>query len=234
MKNILVKRFKKVVGYILHYISKARVSFAPNLFLKAEQFWNEVGIEGMQKHPGYAEYSKILRSYIPDNARVLDVGCNKGFETKIISQNNQVVGIDAYKYFIMIAKSRGVDARVMDFHDMTFDAEFDCVYSNNSLEHAKYPDKMVQGVLRALKPGGTFVVGLPLDGNNLSVKDPAHFFRAVENDVVSLIEKCGFKVEYREVIDTKKRWGWENPSSMNTIFIGVARKPKHEPVLPGV
>lgn len=215
---------KRIAGLVLHYISRARVRIAPNFFTRAEQFWNEMGIEGMQKHSGYAAFAAILRSRIPTGVRVLDLGCNKGFETNIIGKTNPVVGVDAYASFVKVASKRGVDARVMDFHNLKFSQEFDCVYSNNSLEHAKFPEKVVQGVFRALKPGGLFIVGMPLDGNNPKTKDPAHFFRATAQDAISLLEKNGFAITHQEVIDTKVRWNWENQPANNQMLICVAKK----------
>lgn len=220
----MIKLIKKFVAHILHYISCVRVTIAPNLFLKAEQFWHEIGIEEMHKHPGYAAFSAMLRAYIPPGARVLDLGCNKGLETKIISRTNSVVGIDVYLFFIKIEKKRGVDARVMDFHNLKFSEEFDCVYSNSSLEHAKYPEKVIKGVYKALKLGGIFIIGMPLDGYNLRIKDPAHFFRAKEDDVVLLLERNKFRIVHKEVIDTKQKWNWEIPPSLNKMLLCVAKK----------
>jgi SAM-dependent methyltransferase len=197
---------------------------APNFFLKIEQYLHERKIEKMHEYPAYAKLSKILRSYIPPKVRVLDLGCNKGLETMVISKTNSVVGIDFFSSFVRIARKRGVEAYVMDFHQLKFFEEFDCVYANNVLEHARFPEKVIKKVHQALKKGGLFIIGMPLDGYNLRVKDPAHFFRATEKDVFRLLEKEGFNIFRKEVIDTKKRWNWEIPPSNNKFLICVAEK----------
>lgn len=219
-----VKPWQKIAARLLNYLARIRVTIAPNFYIRGEQFFHEMVIERMQGHPGYAAFSAMLRSYIPIGVKTLDLGCNKGLETKIIAKTNPVLGIDAYENFVQAARERGVEARVMDFHQLEFSEEFDCVYSNNSLEHAQYPPKVVHGVYRALKPGGIFIVGMPLDGNNPSTKDPAHFFRATEKEVISLLTSNGFRIMHKATIDTEKRWAWAIPPANNQMFICVARK----------
>jgi trans-aconitate methyltransferase len=58
---------------------------------------------------------------------------------------------------ISAAKALGLDARVMDGHALQFNSEFDAVFSNAALHWLKEPDKVVDGVWRALNPGGRFV-----------------------------------------------------------------------------
>ena len=214
-----------VFGKLFHIFSQLRTRFFPSLWIKKEQYLYEKDIEIMHAHKGYSNFSKILRSFIPKGVKVLDVGCNKGLETKIIAEKNEVVGIDLYPDFIEVAKSRNINAQVMDFHNITFVEEFDCVYLNNVLEHAQFPAKVIEGCFRALKKrGGILIVGMPLDGNSLKIKDPAHFYRAKKEDVISLLINRSFNLLKIKEIDTNKKWGWEIPSAMNKILICVAQK----------
>jgi SAM-dependent methyltransferase len=220
----MIKIVKKIIAKFIFVFSCLRAKLFPNFFIKTEQYWNERGIEGMHQHNGYNAFSSILRSYIPSGVRVLDLGCNKGLETAIIAKTNDVFGVDVYKTFVAMAQKRGIRAKVMDFHNLKFFEEFDCVYSNNSLEHAKFPEKVISGVWRALKSNGIFIIGMPLDGNNPLARDPAHFFRAKKEDILRLLESANFNVVENEVIDTKERWGWEIPPSLNKMLIVVAKK----------
>jgi len=186
------------------------------------QHFHEENIELMHSHPGYSKFSELLRSYIPKDAKVLDLGCNKGLETAIIAKTNEVVGIDFFADFIKIAKEkRRVEALKMDFHNMTFHEEFDCVYSNNSMEHSRFPEKVVAGVSRALRKNGIFIIGMPTDGNNPSVKDPAHHFRATKEQVIKLL-KDKFKILEAYEKDTKEKWNWEIQPSKNKMLVVVA------------
>ncbi len=205
------------------YFRKIRRIIRSRFDENEEQHFHEENIEVMHQHHGYSEFSKLLRSYIPKNALVLDLGCNKGFETAIIAQTNKVVGVELFKDFVNVAKKeRKLDARQMDFHNLTFHNEFDCVYSNNTLEHSRYPDKVIKGVAYALKKNGLFIIGMPTDGNNPAISDPAHHFRATKEDVLRLLESDFIILESYE-IDTKERWDWDNPPSKNKMLIVVSK-----------
>ena len=58
---------------------------------------------------------------------------------------------------VAAARARGLDARVMAGQHLTFDGEFDAVFSNAALHWMRPPEAVLAGVYRALKPGGRFV-----------------------------------------------------------------------------
>ncbi|WP_417520076.1 class I SAM-dependent methyltransferase [Minwuia sp.] len=90
--------------------------------------------------------------------RVLDLGCGDGFLTeKLVAAGCDVVGIDAGADMIRVAQSKGLNAHVADGHHLSFDAEFDAVFTNAALHWMLQPKKVIDGVRRALKPGGRFV-----------------------------------------------------------------------------
>src|SRR5215470_17493034 len=89
---------------------------------------------------------------------ILDLGCGDGPLTRKLSDLGcNVIGVDSSAEMIASAKALGLDARVMDGHALQFNGEFDAVFSNAALHWLKEPDKVVDGVWRALKPGGRFV-----------------------------------------------------------------------------
>lgn len=90
--------------------------------------------------------------------RILDLGCGDGALTeRLAAAGAHVVGVDASPDMIQSAKERGLDARIMDAYDLAFEAEFDAVFSNAAMHWMKdNPDTVIQGVARALKPGGRF------------------------------------------------------------------------------
>ncbi len=90
--------------------------------------------------------------------RILDLGCGDGVLTlKIAEAGAEAVGVDASQSFIETAQSKGVDAHCIDGHNLTYDREFDAVFSNAALHWMLEPQKVIDGVARALKPGGRFV-----------------------------------------------------------------------------
>jgi len=90
--------------------------------------------------------------------RILDLGCGDGALTeKLAACGCTVVGVDGSAEQIAAARKRGLDARVMNGEALEFDHEFDAVFSNAALHWMKRADAVIEGVRRALKPGGRFV-----------------------------------------------------------------------------
>jgi trans-aconitate methyltransferase len=99
--------------------------------------------------------------------RILDLACGDGALTeKIIARGAEVVGVDASSDMVAAARKRGIDARVIDAYELEFRSEFDAVFSNAALHWMKRdPDAVIEGVRRALRPGGRFVAEMGGHGN---------------------------------------------------------------------
>lgn len=98
--------------------------------------------------------------------RILDLGCGDGPLTlKLQELGAHVVGVDASPDQIAAAQKLGLDARVVDAHDLRLPPAFDAVFSNAALHWMKKPDAVIAGVWRALKPGGRFVGEMGAAGN---------------------------------------------------------------------
>jgi trans-aconitate methyltransferase len=90
--------------------------------------------------------------------RVLDLGCGDGTLTRqIAARGAAVVGVDASTDFVAAARKAGIDARLGDARSLTFDGEFDAVFSNAVLHWVRDADAPLAGIFRALRPGGRFV-----------------------------------------------------------------------------
>jgi len=142
--------------------------------------------------------------------RILDLGCGDGPLTrKLADLGCNVVGVDGSPEMIDAAKKLGLDARVMDGQALAFENEFDAVFSNAALHWMKQPDKVIEGVWRALRHGGRFVAecggkgnvntilealrsGLSRRGIDPEPYNPWIFLDA--DEYRALLEKQGFRV----------------------------------------
>ena len=76
-----------------------------------------------------------------------------------------VVGADTSTDLLRAARERGIDARHIDGEALPFDREFDAVFSNAALHWMRNAGAVIDGVWRALKPGGRFVAEFGGHGN---------------------------------------------------------------------
>jgi trans-aconitate methyltransferase len=109
--------------------------------------------------------------------RILDLGCGPGHLTKRISESGaQVVGIDASPSMIGQARQNFPELHfvLQDAASMTFDNEFDAVFSNAALHWMLDPAAVVRGVSKALRTGGRFVAEMGGKGNIQTIVDAVH------------------------------------------------------------
>jgi trans-aconitate methyltransferase len=133
---------------------------------------------------------------------ILDLGCGDGRLTKALQDIGCIV--------------TGVDyTRQMDAHHLTFNQEFDAVFSNAALHWMKQPEKVIVGVKQALKPNGRFVAEFGGHGNIQSILDALQIAlkeRGINLDEVNpwyfptaeayqaLLEAEDFRVDYIKLI----------------------------------
>ncbi|WP_207461925.1 class I SAM-dependent methyltransferase [Azospirillum sp. SYSU D00513] len=124
----------------------------------AGQRWEAAGY---RHHAGFVPElgMPVLELLAPKpGERILDLGCGDGTLTeRLAASGAAVTGADSSPDLLAAARARGLDVRLMDGHALSFDAEFDAVFSNAALHWMKDPDTVIAGVARALKPGGRFV-----------------------------------------------------------------------------
>jgi SAM-dependent methyltransferase len=98
--------------------------------------------------------------------RILDLGCGDGVLTaELAAKGAEMVGVDASENFVRTCQARGLDVRLMDGEALTFDNEFDAVFSNAALHWMTRPERVIAGVAKALKPQGRFVAEFGGHGN---------------------------------------------------------------------
>ncbi len=105
--------------------------------------------------------------------RILDVGCGDGALTeKLFLRGVEVIGVDSAKDQVAAARRRGIDALVLDAHCLPFQDEFDGIISNAALHWmSRDPIAVIQGMWKALKPGGRLVGEMGGTGNITTIID---------------------------------------------------------------
>ena len=182
------------------------------------QIWNA------ERYAHHAHFVPALGQPVLDLLKVqpseliLDLGCGDGaLSKKIIDLGAKVIGVDASPDMVEAARCAGIDARLLDGHDLDFNEEFDGVFSNAALHWMKRdPDAVIGGVRRALKPGGRFVGEMGGHGNVAAITvaavavlerhgiaDPIRvrpWFYPTAEDYRDRLQRSGFLVEYIELI----------------------------------
>jgi SAM-dependent methyltransferase len=104
-----------------------------------------------------------LKPWLPSNARILDVGCGTGLSGQnLIQVGHQVSGVDLSGAMAEKARLRGYrEVRVGDATVIEWPDAFDCVLCVGVIGDWMPAAKLLQGLSRALLPGGVLAVTVP-------------------------------------------------------------------------
>jgi SAM-dependent methyltransferase len=132
--------------------------------------------------------------------RILDIGCGDGTLTLALAGRGvEVMGVDASPDMVAAARSRGLDARLMDGTALDLAAlggrPFDAVFSNAALHWMLDPGAVIAGVARVLRPGGRFVGEFGGAGN----------VAAIGRALIAALDRRG--------IDGAALWPWYFPDA---------------------
>ena len=107
-------------------------------------------------------------SNLEEGMSVLDLGCGTGHLTNQIHLSGAtVLGIDNSKSMISQAKNNYPHLNFVlgDATQLSFQDQFDVVFSNATLHWIKKPKSVVKGIYSALKPNGKLVAEFGGEGN---------------------------------------------------------------------
>lgn len=113
----------------------------------------------------------VSRRRFPAMRRALDLGCNAGYYTKMISDLGfeSTLGLDIEPEFIGRARThlasdhpgRRREFRVANAEELDEPGAYDFILCTEVIEHTSRPDRVVANIAAALAPGGVAVVTLP-------------------------------------------------------------------------
>ena len=124
------------------------------------------GLQEREADSFHAEYLRMVHTYVPMPAQLLDLGCGTGYSSyRLAQQGYDVVGIDISDMFLDGASSRsapGLCYTVGDALELPFsDSVYDAVSSFDMIEHVADVERVLKELDRILRPGGRFVLVCP-------------------------------------------------------------------------
>ena len=132
-------------------------------------------------------YGRFL-PYLPDGAKILDVGFGSGRDMLFFaSKGYHVVGVDNVPEFVSSAKQKGLDVQLADLHNLTFNQEFDGIWACASLLHSNDLPCAFRNIAKALKVGGHIYLSMKF-GSGTSVENGRFFHYIDEQKLRQLCE----------------------------------------------
>jgi ubiquinone/menaquinone biosynthesis C-methylase UbiE len=125
-------------------------------------FYNRLVPNGLSQIPG-------LPDVLAGNAKVLDLACGAGYGLQRLAETYpsvSLVGLDGDAYSLGKVKERmtelGIQGKVdlveSTLEDITAVEEYDAILINISMHECRDIEQVADRVLKALKPGGYFVI----------------------------------------------------------------------------
>jgi ubiquinone/menaquinone biosynthesis C-methylase UbiE len=140
------------------------------------------------------EFVRQLR--LPDQSRLLDVGCGTGANMKAFGENFECVGIDMSSTALGFCRARGLESLVqasIERSGMAGDT-FDVVTALDMLEHVEDDMAALRELWRVSRPGGFLLITVPAFGFLWSEHDEAlqHRRRYTTAELESKLIASGF------------------------------------------
>ncbi len=180
-------------------------------------------LEGLYRRVVLADHVRFVWPGVEDRRPLLDVGCGGGSFLHALGRRGlPVVGLDASPQAASVAwRHNGIPAAAGLLTDAPFPPEtFGAITLFHVLEHLHEPHRYLQACHRLLRPDGRVYVQVPnascwqflLLGERWSGIDlPRHLIHFRAEDLVALIEECGFRVLRKKFFSLR-----DNPAGLAT------------------
>jgi len=175
-----------------------------------------------EKYNKHADFVSNLASPVIDllepkkDETILDLGCGDGtLAVEMEKFGADVTAVDLSESMVAKTKEKGIKSSVMSATELTFENEFDAVFSNAVLHWVKDADEAIKKISKSLKQNGRFIAEFGGYGNIQyltdamqevfnnhkefgSLNNPWYFPK--DTDYRQLLEENDFDVEYIELI----------------------------------
>ncbi len=139
-----------------------------------------------------------------ENKKILEIGFGSGnLIPTIINAGGLYYGLEISNSSIVKCKEKYGSLVIVDLikdNQINYDDEqFDTVIMSHSLEHIKYEDKILEEVVRVLKPNGVLIIGVP---STQCQDNHLHFRHYTKEDSNRIEKRFNLKLRYIEGINS--------------------------------
>ncbi|MET0752464.1 MAG: class I SAM-dependent methyltransferase [Pyrinomonadaceae bacterium] len=166
---------------------------------------------------------------LPEDARILDVGCGDGFHLNLLKKyggkNWTLEGVDVDKRAAAMAEKSGLKVYTGNIEELDLPKNsYDLAFMIQTIEHVEKPEKVLSAAREVLKPGGRLVVvtdntdsfdfALFKGGYWGGYHFPRHWNLFNRKSLTGLAEKTNFEVAKLATIVSPVNWVYSIHNSL--------------------
>jgi 2-polyprenyl-3-methyl-5-hydroxy-6-metoxy-1,4-benzoquinol methylase len=150
------------------------------------------------------------------NNKILDIACGTGYGSKILAQQNEVIGVDISADAIDEAIQTAPDLTFIcsGYQELILENKIDTIVSLETIEHLPDPEDFIQWCHKILPIDGTLIISAPIsyttDLNSFHLSDFS------ESSFRNLIERNGFSPTGFHFHQNQKMLESENTSKLTS------------------
>ena len=179
---------------------------------------------------------------LPDDARILDIGCGDGFHLNLLRKFGKktwsLEGVDIDKHAVEMATRSGLKVHLGIVEEIGLPKEsYDLVLMIQTIEHVEKPGEVLRATHKLLRKGGRLVI-VTDNTNSANFKFfkrghwggyhfPRHWNLFNHHSLSIVAEKTGFEIERMTTIISPVNWvysihntlvDWKNPKWLINCF----------------
>ncbi|MEZ0537674.1 class I SAM-dependent methyltransferase [Caldicellulosiruptoraceae bacterium PP1] len=187
------------------------------------RYYDENALDFFQntKDANMKDLYAIFLSYLPEKAKILDLGCGSGRDTKyFLDKGYDVVALDGSIEMVKLSSEyTGRKTLYMKFEDIDFHEEFDGIWACASLLHVSRSniDNIFKKIYNALKKDGILFASFKY-GNKEEYRNGRFFNYYDQESFTLLINNHPYFEIVKTVITTDVRQGRENEKWFSAVL----------------
>ena len=171
------------------------------------------------------EFGKVAE-LLPQDAKVLDVGCSDGSFMKLLADAGiQSTGIDFNEKKVRQARGRGLDCHTANIQEAPIgDRKYNAVSAFHVIEHLERPVDFFEDIKSVLSQLGKIYISVP-NTDRFSLKfrrdepdyPPNHLTRISKKGMGKLVERTGFHIINTYIEPSEINWRRASSEASNRI-----------------